>query len=279
MGQGISTAIQAAVARLLKPLVRLMLRNGVSYGVFADIAKRVYVEVAMQEFAIPGRKPTISRASVITGLTRKEVQRVSQLPPATDSAVQDRYNRAVRVLSGWSRDPAYLDAAGQPRPLPLEGATGSFTALVRRYSGDAPVRAVLDELERVGAVERTGADTVRLVEPAYVPAGEAEDKLAILGSDVSDLIATIDHNLVHAAQDSRLQLRVAYDNLPREALEQVRRLSSEQGFALLQGLDRELARHDRDANPAVQGSGRMRAGVSVFYFEDEVPDANGEARG
>lgn len=276
MAQGINTAIQAAVARLLKPLVRLMLRNGVSYGVFADIAKRVYVDVAMQEFTIPGRKPTISRASVITGLTRKEVQRVANLPAAGDAQVQERYNRAVRVITGWTRDAAYLDAQGRPADLPMEG-TGSFTELVRAYSGDMPVRAVLDELERVGAVQREASGAVRLVEPAYIPGGDPEDKLGILGTDVHDLIATIDHNLTQPADRSRFQLKVAYDNLPREALARFQVSSSEQAFALLKALDRELAQLDRDTNPASAGTGRMRAGLSIYYFEDEVPeDAPGE---
>ena len=79
MHQNKHQILVAAVARLLKPLVRVLLRNGVSYGTFADIAKRQFVEVARNEFSIQGRKQSLSRVSVITGLTRKEVARVSGL--------------------------------------------------------------------------------------------------------------------------------------------------------------------------------------------------------
>jgi hypothetical protein len=270
MANGIGHSIQASVARLLKPLVRLLLRYGVPYGVFADIAKRIYVEVAMEDFTIPGRKPTQSRASVITGLTRKEVMRVTKLPPISDEEIRDRYNRAVRVISGWARDPAFRDADGRPRALPLEGERGSFTALVRAYSGDMPVRSVLDELLRVGAAERGDDGLVHLLGPAYVPGGDLEDKIGILGTDVGDLIQTIDHNLGHTGADSRFQLKVAYDNLPVEALPGFRDSSAKRAFGFLKELDAELAGMDRDTNPAAQGSGRMRAGLAIYYFEDDL---------
>ena len=43
----------------------------------------------------------------------------------------------------------FADKRGQPANLPFEGEKGSFSELVRRYSGDVPARAVLDELRRV----------------------------------------------------------------------------------------------------------------------------------
>jgi len=268
MASSTHTALQAAILRLLKPLVRLLLRHGVSFGGFVELAKRVYVELALSEFGIPGRKPSISRAAIITGLTRKEVTRVSQLAPLSDAELQDSYNRAVRVIGGWTRDAAFLDAGGEPAALPLDGGTASFSELVRRYSGDVPARAMLDELLRVGAVAQDAQGTIRLETKAYVPAQTDEEKLAILGIDVADLVTTIDHNLTQPPEASRLQLKVSYDNLPAEPLPAFRGAAARQAFELLQRLDRELSALDRDANPSVQGTGRMRAGVGIYYFEE-----------
>ena len=269
MGSSTQTALQAAILRLLKPLVRLLLRHGVSLGAFVELAKRVYVELALSEFSIPGRKPSVSRAAIITGLTRKEVTRVAHLPALSDEALQDSYNRAVRVIGGWARDAAFLDARGEPALLPLEGGPASFTALVRRYSGDVPARAMLDELLRVGAVAQDAQGAIHLETKAYIPAHTDEEKLAILGSDVADLVTTIDHNLSRPPEHSRLQLKVSYDNLPVEPLPAFRGAAATQAFELLQRLDRELSALDRDANPSVQGTGRMRAGVGIYYFEEE----------
>ena len=52
--------LSAAVLRLFRPLVRILLRNGVSYRTFADLAKWVYVDVATKEFSIRGRKQSTS---------------------------------------------------------------------------------------------------------------------------------------------------------------------------------------------------------------------------
>ena len=70
------TSLSRAVERVLAALFRLLLRQGMSFTAFESIAKRVYVDVALREFSIPGKKPSISRASILSGLTRKEVQRL-----------------------------------------------------------------------------------------------------------------------------------------------------------------------------------------------------------
>src|SRR3970040_2984791 len=109
MGIPISRALSAAVTTLLRPLVRLLLRNGASYGTFSDLAKRVYVDVAREEFGIPGRKQSKSRVSIITCLSRKEVLRVKRLPGTDDMGALQRYNLAARAISGWARAPRFRD--------------------------------------------------------------------------------------------------------------------------------------------------------------------------
>jgi hypothetical protein len=134
----IAKAISAAVTNILRPLVRLLLRNGIPYRTFSDIAKRVYVDVATEEFSIPGRKQSKSRVSILTGLSRKEVLRVRRLPATDDLGAGARYNRAARVVAGWVRDRQFRDDSGNPAELPFEGSAASFRKLVTTYSGDAP---------------------------------------------------------------------------------------------------------------------------------------------
>ena len=69
-----------------------------------------------------------------------------------DVRYEDEYNRAARVITGWLRDPDFGDGNGHPSPLRMAGKRLSLRALVKSYSGDIPVRAMLDELIRVGAV-------------------------------------------------------------------------------------------------------------------------------
>ncbi len=261
-----SKALSSAVVVLLRPLVRLLLRNGVSFATFSDLAKRVYVDVATEDFGIPGRKQSKSRVSVITGLSRKEVLRVKRLPGTDDLGASRRYNRAARVVSGWVRDRAFTDAAGSPVDLAAEGDGASFSRLVKLYSGDSPPRAVLDELLRVGAVVLTPEGKIRLRERSYVPADGEIEKIGILGTDVSDLISTIDHNIVLPGSPF-YQRKVCYDNLPAEVLPELKTLARARSQRLLETLDRWLSRRDRDFHPQVGGTGRKRAGVGIYYFE------------
>jgi len=263
--------LSAAVLRLLRPLVRLLLRNGVSYGTFSDLAKWVYVDVARKEFAISGRKQSTSRVSVITGLSRKEVMRVQKLSQPDDQAKTEKYNRAARVIAAWRRESDFLDGKGKPAPLPIAGSGATFTELVKRFSGDVPVRATLDELVRVGAVERLEDGTVCLRTRAYVPESSDTEKLQILGTDVGHLISTIDHNLKHDPSSALFQRKVAYDNLPDEVLPAFRQMSAKRAQAMLESLDRWLAQQDRDVTPTVKGYGRNQAGLGIYYFEEVYP--------
>ena len=83
--------LSAAVIRILRPLVLILLRHGVSYGTFAELTKWVYVDVALKEFGIPRRKQSTSRVSILTGLSRKEVMRVRRLSRPTDRESAERF--------------------------------------------------------------------------------------------------------------------------------------------------------------------------------------------
>jgi uncharacterized protein DUF6502 len=270
----VGQALAAAIERALRPLFRILLRNNMSFKAFLDIAKHTYLEVAANEFGIPGKKQSVSRIALLSGLTRKEVQRLLDAPATNDAEAGERYNRAARVVAGWVRDKEYSDAQGNPKVLSLqEGASqaaGSFAELVRRFSGDIPFRAVLDELLRVGVVEMLDDKNIRLKTRAYVPETGDADKLNILGNDVADLVSTIDHNLQQGAADPFFQRKVMYDNVPVEALQEFRRLSGSQAQALLEQLDKWLSQHDRDTYPATRGTGRMRTGIGIYYFEEDM---------
>lgn len=280
---GSSTPIlQRALYQLMRPLARLMLRNGVSFGEFSELARRAYVQSALEDFTDEQRRPTDSRAAVLTGLTRKEVKRQREIleGQALEPAVR-KSHRASRVVSGWVHDEAFQDGRGQPATLATDGPF-SFAELVRRYSGDMTPRAVLDELLRVGMVTQGGTDgKIRLVRKAYVPAGDSEEMLQIFGEDVADLIRTIDHNLVDTGNGGQplFQRTLVYDNIPPEVMTRWRRHAAAQSQALLEQLDQWLAPRDRDISGHNGGTGTdkaVRTGVGIFYFEDPVQPGEGQ---
>ncbi len=275
-----SPALSAALVRMLRPLVRILLRSRVSFKTFSDLTKWLFVDVCMQDFCLDGRKQTLSRVAIMTGLSRKEVRRVLDMPRPQDRESAEQYNRASRVVAGWRRDPEFRDRQGRVANLEVKGDGRDFSELVRRYSGDVPVRALLDELVRTGTVEILEGGRVRLRARSYVPGGDAKLKIHILGTDVGHLIATIDHNLqVDETSGCApfFQRKVRYDNLPAEILPKLRLVSAEAGQHLLEKLDAWLAANDRDTNPAVHGDGRFVAGLGIYYFEEEYQEDDGRS--
>jgi len=258
-------ALARAVSSLLRPIVRMLVRNSMPFVTLEELAKRVFVEVAYEEFGIPGKRPTISRASVLSGLTRKDVQRIVGERGLDDDALPPLHNRATRVLTAWVRDPHYHGSDGKPRALDADGAL-SFGALVKRHSGDMPPGAVLDELLRVGAIRRARNGQIELVQRAYVPAADTVEKLAMLGTDVADLIETIDHNVEHGSEDPRFQRKVMYHDVPLSVIPAFRQRSAFQAQALLERLDLWLAKASRNCGDAPTVP-RARIGLGIHYFE------------
>lgn len=264
MSGSLHSALAAAILNLLRPLVRILLRNGIPYGAFAELAKKVYTDVAAEDFAEPGKKTTISRISALTGLTRKEAKRLHELQSPQESSSNERYNRAVRVISGWVNDPTYQDASGQPALLPGGDGPGSFGALVRQYSGDVPTHAMLSVLEAAGSIaQREGG--VQLVRHAYVPGSDPVDKIHILGNDAFELMTTIDHNLTAPVNALRFQRKVSNHAVRADALPAFRLLSSQKAQALLEELDDWLTRHE--AEPTADASAQQYVSLGIYYFE------------
>jgi hypothetical protein len=268
--------LERAIFALLRPLVRLSLERGLACGEMVAVLKRAYVDVAERDFVVDGRKQTTSRISLLTGLTRKEVRRLLSAEDAPNTwRDRSRINRAARVLSGWARDPDFRDRRGGPASLPFETEQGpSFTELVRRHGADVTARAVLDELLRVGAVRHLKDGRLRPVDRAYLPQADEGAKMAILGTDVADLISAIDHNITETSQEPFYQRKVAYDNLPAEYLPKLRGLVRRDAQKLLERLDGEMARNDRDVTPDAASPGGKRAMVGIYYFEDDRDEAD-----
>ena len=268
MSEESTQSLLNATRRILRPLVKLLLRYGISYSAFVELAKQSYFEVAKRDFAIAGKKQTSSRISTLTGLSRKEVARLEKLPPEKNSGDSSKINRAARVISGWTRDKNYLTHDGTPADLPFEGGTCSFSTLVKQYSGDITARTIADELLRVEAISHTPQGLMHLNTRAYIANSSEVQKLSILGSDVADLISTIDHNLTLTDQP-RLQRKVSYNYIPFEELGAVKQALTQTAQESLESMDRILATGAITKDEAKPNQRYARIGIGIYYFEGE----------
>ncbi len=260
---------------MLAPLVRVLIRHGVSHAEFTSWAKQTYVEEANIHFGIDGKSPTVSRLAIVTGINRKEVRRILDLPPDAEPTAS-KHNRAIRVVTGWLQDEEYTDQHGEPKLLNYGDASSSFNQLVKRYGGDVPARAVLDELLRVGTVTQSDNQIV-LASKGYVPHESEEAMLELFATSAKDLLTTLDHN-VSKTGPARLQMSVAYDNVGEDGLQAFRKLSSKKALSLLRELDKFLATHDHGSKPPPEGEHRYRTGLGIYLIEESVDEGQSDEK-
>jgi hypothetical protein len=257
----------SAAASTLRPLVKHLLANGVPFGRLEARLRELFVEVADAELALPGRRQTDSRVSLLTGINRKEVRRMRSSERGKSAPSSFSMNYATSLISRWLTDPQTVER-GRPRPLPYQAARGpSFMKLARTVTVDLAPRVVLDELVRSGAVEIRQGNVIVLKSDAYVPKRELSEKLQILCEDPPELIATILWNIFCEDRELLLQRKVYYDNLGSSAARRIRAEMRREGERFLRRVNRLLARHDRDRNPKAAGGERYYAGIGVYFFE------------
>ena len=177
-----------------------MIAYGVTYPAFAQLAKQVFVEVAEAEFALAFKRQTDSRIALVTGLARKEIAQLRRRRAAAGELPDIEETVVTHVIGRWMAGPPYATPDGTPRRLPYEGTGAqvpSFARLVREIGGDIPVRAVLDELLRIGSAHLAAEGDVELRREAHIPAEGAEGRFTLLGNDPGELFGTIAHNIEH----------------------------------------------------------------------------------
>ena len=276
MSDSVKQGLLAAYSKLMRPLVRILLRNGVSFGEFSGVLKSTYVSIAAQEFEVPGRKMSKARIAIVTGLTRKEVQRLAEIDEGDFMVARSNLNRIGRVLHGWHTDPYYTGPYGLPLELPYDSPTeGSFTSLVQTYSGDMTPRAMLEELLRVGVVLQTETGWYKVVRREYVPETLAPDFLERLGEQIHNFVHTIEYNMKKSAPGrGRFERAVVADNgLREEDLPRLDAYVRERCQAVLEDIDNWMAKQKKP-NPAA-GDTVVNTGIGIYHY---VVDENDEPK-
>jgi hypothetical protein len=273
MNDSTQQALTKTLYRVLRPLIRLLIRHGVPYRQFADVARHVYVDSAEQDFALAGRKISHARTAVMTGINRKDIAKLKDRPHPLSANALESPSPTASIITGWINDPHFHAADGKPLALPIEDldlkapSLPTFTELVKRYCSDVPVRAILDELARIEAIEISANNRVHLIVEGYVPLQNMQESLRIFGTAAADLLGTMDHNIADAGEGRLIQRTVSYDDIPLELLPQIRQRGRKESEELLLQVNSWLAQCDRGENKLLVGSGKVRAGIGIYYFE------------
>jgi hypothetical protein len=273
-------AYQRAIQSLMRPIVRQLVAKGLPYSALDGIVRRLYVETAERDFALPFKRPTDSRVSLVTGLHRKEVARLRREKVVPPSQVGSAESIASRVIGRWMAARGYVDERQRPRAIPYEQKSPRGPSLVRLVQDlgiDIPPRSVLDELIRLGAVVLLPGGDLKLREEGLIPSGNLEQRLPILANDPGELFTTIAHNF-DEPETPWFQRKVDYDNIGSDSLLELRQAAKAAGEEFIRVANALLAGRDRDRNKRAPGGRRSRVVMGAYYFESDAEPGLSAAR-
>ena len=267
-----------AARRLMRPLVRLMMQSGLTFPVLADALRRLFVEIAANDLLPDPKARTDSRISLLTGVHRKEIRRLREMPVDSVDA-PDIVTLVSQIVARWAGGAPFIDADGRPRPLvriAREGAGPSFDELVASVTSDVRPRAVLDDLLGHGVVFMDAEDRVQLNTVAFIPRPGGEEQLFYFARNLHDHVAAAVANIGAPGAPPFLDRSVHYDRLTPAQVETLREYAREAAMRVLLDINRR-AQELTEATPETDAAepGRINFGIYVFN-EPERPAAGGD---
>ncbi len=261
-----------SLRRILRPLVRLLIARSLTFQWAANVLRGVYVDVALREFPVGGKRQTDSRITLLTGVHRKDVKRLRS-PSRAGGAAPRAASLGTQLIARWTALPEYLDAQGAPRPLARLATAGdehSFESLVRSINTDIRPRVVLDEWLRLGLVRVDERDRVCLDVQAFIPSEGSDEMAYFFGRNLHDHVAAAVHNML-GEPEPFLDRSVNYNNLSRASLTELTELGRRPRHGAVAGS--ELA------SAAVAATRRRRARGIIALQSRHLPVQRGSGAG
>lgn len=268
MEADLKAALLAAYGRLLTPLLRILLREGVGYPEFADTVRSVFVELGRE--SLGSTDPDwIASVAVKTGLSRNEVSRIAS---ASEPAARvSRLDQLMKVLSAWHTDPSFTGPYGLPLELQFDGNDGcDFVSLTAAHLPGVAAAPLISELKRIGAVKETDTGWFKVLTRTYLPKVDVPESFERIGRAVQFLVETVDFNRMQDDPAARLLERTvsADDGIRLDDLPEFRSYVRSRAQVLLEEIDNwlsQLPRPDPDKGDVVVGTG-----VGIYHFVDRM---------
>jgi hypothetical protein len=255
----------------LLPIARMMLRNGFGAGELISAAKLASVRAALIEVIPLGSRVNVSRLSVATGLTRKEISSLlgRKLKAKAILSKPTLEQRAWRVLRGWYIDPKYRESTGRLTALPFKGKQKTFSSLVKRYGGDVTPLSVLRELERIGVVTKTRSGMLRLHSRALHSRSLVIQQISDLARIFRDFAATVT-GVEQGENSQRVYFGFKDAIVPwADQAALFHRTYAERGAILLESFEQWLKSQSRTTRKPMRSSkSSVRIGLGVYLVQD-----------
>ena len=269
------TAIFKTVSRLLVPLARLCLANGITFATAEEALKLAFVQEASALQPGAPEHGMVSRISTSTGINRREVTRLTKLKTTVRT---NKHPLAAEILALWTTDALFRDKDGAPNTLNRLGPAPSFEALAQTVTRDVHPRSMLDELIRLGIMTfDEKLDQVSLTRVDFVPRSDSRQMFELLGDNVGDHLDAAVANVLHDGS-RHLEQAVFADELSAESIEALRPLVNDQWKALREQMVPLLTTFIEEDKRAGRAQDQ-RIRIGLYSFADTTTDPNSSNKG
>lgn len=270
-------AALSSMEQIFESLAGLMIDCGITTYDAGQLLRVVAVRAASIRVRNESGRESKSRVAAITGLSRSEVSRLWKPRSTTLRSAKSTLRPAQRILSTWYNSTHFLASNGEPDILPVFGGRRSFQRLVKANSAGIPIRAMLDELISIGAVELLPNQRVRAKARIPVQKGFNAESIRSIGERTSDFLGTLIRNL--ASDTPLFEANTGPIDVNPDAVALIRREVTNRGSSLFSSIEHLLKTSQiRPAHRAGPQIPEIKVGIGVFYFEKRVNKSSKKSR-
>lgn len=277
MHDKIKQRVLNAFLLVMRPIVRILLRYGIGFREFAEVAKTAFVDVASTDFGLRGRPTNISRVAVMTGLSRKEVKRLREEIAKGNGGVTIRTTALSDVIHHWHAEKEFTDSSGNPLALPFSGRERSFASLVRKFGGDIPAGAMRTEMKRVGAIAESDDGKLVVTDRTFKAEDDDEKLITVLVHGVYSQLSNVCFNIDPDRNEPTWPNRIAYTKIIRAPeTRQLRRVTKDRIVDFAESIDDVFMAYESLHKEESDKHEDRVVAVGVYYFEERDDTANYE---
>lgn len=277
----VKSNLLSAFRHLLKPLVRLAIKNEVTLREFSDVLKSAYVGVASKQIGMSGGDPTAEAISVLLNADINEVNDVLVSPAVNSFDYEESQTTPVStLLAVWHTDPRYSGPYGVLIDIPFvatgdssERATLTFSDLAHQCCPGISPKVLLDEAIRTGCVSSVGSGFYRATKRSYIPEPLSEFSIAHFAHVVHNVSETCERNLraESVGGNGLFERAIFTDNrISRSDLQAFDKYVRERGQLFADDIDIWLSSR---ALPSVSSADSVHTGIGIYHYvvndEDE----------
>jgi hypothetical protein len=253
---------QKVLARLLKPIAKIMIAYNMTLNAAIDALKRALYDAATSE----NDKITDSRVSLLTGLHRKDVRRLRENP--SERGKRSLINPASLVIGIWLTHEKFQNEIGSPSALRRQGnkETPGFNDLVRISKVDIPVSTLLDALIEEKIIEyKKATDQFVLVKGAFLATTDDSLMLDAFEKNLAAHLDAASGNLLKDQSEKAFFERALHVNkLSEKSVEKLEFKAQNLMQDILETLNKEaLTLQEQDANDK-HNNQRFSVGAYIF---------------